>query len=384
LNIGKYSDIISINEGSHSIDSFSNKNTIFLCVISYTKTSELRGITVAGSKPNLIKYTPAADCEFLYYGECKCIDKVPATPDGKPTPAIITKAALHLADIPILVVSSGSKVKPLIPYLSFDLEPGRNILYEKAMEFKDAKRAFDYGEILGNQLAKNYGTVLIGESIPGGTTTALGVLIALGVDARFKVSSSMPNNPHAIKNKIIHQAMERENISFGELKNDPLMAVSIFGDPMLPAVAGIASGVINLGRRVILSGGTQMSAVVAILKLLSHDSLKKICVGTTSYVALDKSSSLKYLIKSISEDVPIYAADLHMEESNKIGLRAFSKGFVKEGVGAGGTSVAAMLNSRGKIDGRALLKAIELEYERHIEKKLISTTIKYEGDSIKL
>ena len=35
--------------------------------------------------------------------------------------------------------------------------------------------------------------LVIGESIPGGTTTALAVLKALGFDA--KVSSSIPNNP---------------------------------------------------------------------------------------------------------------------------------------------------------------------------------------------
>ena len=98
-------------------------------------------------------------------------------------------------------------------------------------------------------------------------------------------------------------------------------------------MAGISRGVINSGANVILAGGTQMSAVIAILKLLSHSSLERICIATTSYVAFDKSSGLLFLIRSISENVPIYAANLHMQHSSKPGLRAFAEGFVKEGVG---------------------------------------------------
>jgi NaMN:DMB phosphoribosyltransferase len=50
-------------------------------------------------------------------------------------------------------------------------------------------------------------------------------------------------------------------------------------------------------------------------------------------------------------------------------LQAFAKGFVKEGVGAGGVSIAAMIKSRGKITGKKLLKAIEKEYEASIESR---------------
>src|SRR5919198_3076794 len=115
------SDIACINQRrTCTIDGrFSTITPIFVCVISYTETCEIPGITVAGANPDLVKYTSAADSEFLYYGHCKCINGVPATPDGKPTPAIITRSALQLADIPFLIVDAGSKVKPLIPYISF-------------------------------------------------------------------------------------------------------------------------------------------------------------------------------------------------------------------------------------------------------------------------
>src|SRR5437867_969257 len=113
-----------------AIKKFATKNPVFICVISYTATSEIPGLTVAGANPELVKYTSPADAEFLYYGRCKCIDVVPATPDGKPTPALITRAALQTAGIPFLVVDAGAKIRPSIPYVSFGLEPGRNIMKE--------------------------------------------------------------------------------------------------------------------------------------------------------------------------------------------------------------------------------------------------------------
>src|SRR5207237_5091635 len=128
-----------------SIEKFATKNPVFVCVISYTATSEIPGLTAAGANPELIKYTSAADAEFLYYGQCKCIDVVPATPDGKPTPALITRAALRTAGIPLLIVDAGAKVKPSIPYVSFGLEPGRNIMKENVMDGSMARPEFEFG-----------------------------------------------------------------------------------------------------------------------------------------------------------------------------------------------------------------------------------------------
>ena len=360
----EYSDIIRLNQSSSSLlNKFSTTNPIFICVISHTETSEIPGITIAGANPDLVKFTSAADSEFLYYGHCKCINNIPVTPDGKPTPAIITRTALQLTDIPFLIVDAGSKIKPFIPYVSFGLEPGKNIKFGRAVDINHVRKAFDYGVILGKQLAKSNDLIVIGESIPGGTTTALGVLIALGVDAKFKLSSSMPKNPHSLKNRIVTEGMKKAEICFGGLKDDPFKAISLFGDPMIPSVAGLADGVISSGGRVMLAGGTQMSTVILILKSFQR-SLDNICIGTTSYITGDRSSNLVDLIK----DVPIFALDLHMIKSSKPGLQAFAKGFVKEGVGAGGISITSILKSKGRINGAFLLKAIEREYEAVIQK----------------
>jgi NaMN:DMB phosphoribosyltransferase len=171
----------------------------------------------------------------------------------------------------------------------------------------------------------------------------------------------MPENPHHLKNQIVSEGMQNANIHFGELRNDPFTAISVLGDPMMPAVAGIVNGIINYGGKVMLAGGTQMCSIIAILKSLKCP-LNGLCIGTTSYVADDPSSDLVNLLKQLTNDVPIYTTDLHMMESSKLGLQAFAKGFVKEGVGAGGISIMAIVKSKGQIHGNILLRAIEDEY----------------------
>src|SRR5919106_2553530 len=334
--------------------------------VKNSATSEISGLTVAGANAELMKYTSPADAEFLYHGRCSCIKVVPATPDGKPTPALITRTALQLARIPLLVVDAGAKVKPSIPYISFGVEPGRNIINENAMDISSVKHAFEHGELLGKQLAIMSDLIVVGESIPGGTTTALAVLRALGIDARFKVSSSMPENPHNLKNKVVGSAIERATVDGIGRISSPFEAISTFGDPMMPSVAGIASGVLSASGKIMLAGGTQMSVVVAILKHLGRP-LKGLYIGTTTYVTKDPSSDLFGLVRMASERVPILSCDLHLGESSKPGLQAFAKGFVKEGVGAGGASIVAITKSRGKITGKKLMNAIEKEYEISIE-----------------
>lgn len=365
--IEKYKDITVVN-GKYSIDILESSNPIFVCVISYTETSEIPGITVAGANKDLIKYTSSADAEFLYYGRCKCIDGVPATPDGKPTPAIITKTMLNIGNIPFIVVDSGAKIRPDIPLFSFNLRSGKNIMENIAMESEEVEKAYRYGLMLGKQLSKNNDLVILGESIPGGTTTALAVMLSLGIDAKNKMSSSMPENPHNLKNMIVIKSMKRNNITFGSLKDKPFEAISLLGDPMIPSVTGIAQGVIDNGGRVMLAGGTQMCTILSILKSLNVKT-DKVVIGTTKYIFNDHNADFTNLVLSIDNNVGIVISDLHLIESTKLGLKAFANGFVKEGVGAGGVSIATMINANGKLNGEILLKYIEREYEKNIEKK---------------
>ncbi|MCH3977400.1 MAG: hypothetical protein LKE35_00185 [Candidatus Methanomethylophilus sp.] len=63
------------------------------------------------------------------------------------------------------------------------------------MEHDNVMRAFEYGKILGKHLADTYDYVVVSESCAGGTTTALAVLLAMGVIRENLVSSSSRRTP---------------------------------------------------------------------------------------------------------------------------------------------------------------------------------------------
>jgi uncharacterized protein (TIGR00303 family) len=363
-------NIIESKKGSNSIKNFKSNKSLFLLALSHTETATIPGLTIAGANTELIKFTPAADAEFIHFGKCRCINTIPATPDGKPTPAIITKTALKLSDIPITVIDSGVIIKPLIPHINIKSASGKNIALEKALELNEVISNHEMGKIIGKQISKNNDQIIIGESIPGGTTTALGVLLSLGIDAVNKISSSMPDNPHDLKNKIIKKSLSRSNIKFGDYRHDPFKAISSLGDPMMPTVSGMVEEIIANNKKVILAGGTQMCCILAILKSLGIKFNNNLCIGTTSYIINDKKSDLPGLLNHIADDVPIFYADLGLENSKKVGLRAYAEGFVKEGAGAGGTAIAASLKNEFLTQKDFIIK-IEESYYNTIEEPII-------------
>lgn len=338
-------------KGLEFIKQTEQKKFSFCLVISYTATSEIPGITMAGEHPDLIKFTGPADAEFIHYGHCKSISIIPMTPDGKPTPALLTKAALEAASIPSIVVNAGSKVSPKLPFIDMDLEYGKNIGKEPALSREEVGKAVEYGRIIGRFLGASTDCVIIGESIPGGTTTALGVLEGFGI--KGQVSSSMPENPVELKTQTVKSALKRLQ------SKDPFEIVSQLGDPMIPAIAGILSTASELSK-VILAGGTQMAAVLAFAKSIGFEG-KNTVLGTTSYVVNDKSATLVETVLQIM-NIPILVAKLNLADSKISGLNAYAEGFVKEGAGAGGASIACMLKTG--IDAKGLLDLTEKEYAK--------------------
>jgi uncharacterized protein (TIGR00303 family) len=336
------------------------KKPLFVCVIGTTETAKIPGISAAGKYPELTDYTPPADVELLLLGRCECIPGVPVTPEGIPTPALITMSALTLANMPIIVVSGGLKVNPHVPFLDLGGKAGTDIRTGKAVE--NAEEILWRAKIAGENLSKMADYLVIGESIPGGTTTALGVLLAMGIDAKGKVSSSMPNNPHELKIKTVKEGLKATKVEFGALAGDPLKAVSCVGDPMIPAFAGLVLGAAPKVP-VLMAGGTQMGAVLAVVKALNPHVLNNVAIGTTRWIITDKTADLKGIIAQIA-DIPLLAADLDFNQSRFEGLRAYEEGVVREGVGAGGAAIATIAKSEGAISKNTLLNEIERNYER--------------------
>jgi uncharacterized protein (TIGR00303 family) len=334
------------------------KKPLFVCTIATTETAKIQGISAAGKHPEFTDYTPPADAELLLLGKCRCISGVPVTPDGIPTPALITMSALRLADIPVLVANGGLKVKPQIPFLELGGSPGGDIRTGHAVD--NVEEVIQRATLAGEHLAKTADYLVIGESIPGGTTTALGVLSAMGVNAEGRVSSSMPENPHGLKNETVKAGLAASGVSFGSLAENPVKAISCLGDPMMPAFAGLVIGA-AAQVPVLMAGGTQMTAVLAVVNALNPDVLCNVAIGTTRWVVSDNSSDICSIVSQIA-DVPVLAADIDFTPSRFSGLYAYEKGIVKEGVGAGGAAIAAMAKVGGAVTKDMLLKEIERNY----------------------
>ena len=279
------------------------------------------------------------------------------SPDGKPTPALLTKVALDSAKIPHFIINAGSKISPNIPHFDSQLEFGKNISESTALSPEKVSEAVEFGKIIGKSICRPNECLVIGESIPGGTTTALAVLNGFGINT--SVSSSMPNNPIEIKNQAVDKALKRLE------SDDPINVISELGDPMIPVVAGILSESSKI-THVILAGGTQMTAVLAFAKRIGYNQ-QNIAVGCTSYIIDDVDAKFLETIKQI-DDIPVLSVDPLLSQSKFPGLKSYSEGFVKEGAGAGGCMIASLLKTRMTSD--KLLELIEKEYERISNLKL--------------
>ncbi|WP_461865219.1 nicotinate mononucleotide-dependent phosphoribosyltransferase CobT [Thermococcus sp.] len=328
---------------------------MMLVVLGNTEISRVPGISVAGATPELTKLTPPADAEYLFYEKPKIIDVIPVTPEGHPTPAIITKAAKELADFPIIIVRGGTYLAPLVPYVHISDVVGRDFRKEKALP--EAKEILEKAKLFGEQMSKlNLREIVIGESTPGGTTTAQAILWALGYEA--KTSSAAPNNPQNLKRQVIEKGFKRAGINKGDLANEPLTALEEFGDPMMATVIGISQG---FKGEVVLAGGTQMLAVAALLKAVGED-LNRFMIATTKWVVNDESSTFKETAKDIG--IIFYSADLDFSKSRFKGLQDYERGYVKEGVGAGG---ATWLAVKAGFTPDDVAKKVDELYERLME-----------------
>lgn len=309
---------------------------LFLLILSNTATAYIPKISAAGKSPEFTDYTPAGDAEIVKTGNIISVPVLPITPPyNTPTPAIITRAALKLTGIPHMFVNAGLKVVPEISFVDLIAKPGCDIRENVAVY--DAEGIFERAQKLGRDIRDQTDHLVIGESIPGGTTTAMGVLNALGYDGN--VSSSSCSNPLDLKNMIVKEGMDASGVEFGSLRDDPLHAITCLGDPMMAAVAGIVSGINEID--VVLAGGTQMAAVFAVIKHLGINT-DNISIATTKYVVDDASANFGELVDELG--VPVYAADPGFGASHLPGLQRYEAGDVKEGVGAGGAMYLAQMH----------------------------------------
>lgn len=348
-----------LNIAENIISRIWGKKGLFTCTIANTLTSTIPGVSEAGDTPELTLYTGPADAEYLVLGKVTCMKGIPINPGGIPTPATLTKAALELSKMPYLIINGGSKVTPNIPCIEVGGSCGMEI--NKGHALSNVNKSFEYGKILGRQFSESYDYIVISESCAGGTTTALAVLLAMGVIKENLVSSSSPRNPKQLKWDLVMEGFEAAGIKIGDLADDPLKAIELFGDPMMPVNLGIALGAAEKVP-VIFGGGTQMAPIMAAAIRMEPSILGNILQGTTRWLMSDPNSNMKRIMENISDKIPMVYINMDYSKSPYEGLQAYEWGFIKEGVGCGGSSVAAVISSEGKIDCDMLLTKVHELY----------------------
>lgn len=330
-------------QGQQWLNQYRGQPCEFVCVLGFTDTALIPGISAAGKTPQDRAFTALADGEFLVNGVVpNPVYPLPPLTQGA-SPVVISRAIAQGASIPIQVINGGLHHDPPMAAIAFPGVPARCLSTGQALPLSTVKQLWQAGWQWGQEYGATHGGyVVIGECVVGGTTTALGVLTALGWAVDGMVNSSHPQCNHGQKLALVAQGLRGKTLPL-----DPWAAIAAVGDPMQITVAAMAAGACDRVG-VLLGGGTQMLAVVALLQAIAQGEnlpirWENLAVGTTKWVARDPTGNTVGLSELIG-GVPLLASELDFSPSRYPQLRAYERGFVKEGVGAGAMAIAAQLS----------------------------------------
>jgi uncharacterized protein (TIGR00303 family) len=335
------------------LETYCGKQPVFACVLGFTETGLILNISAAGATPEDRKYTAIADAEFLATGANPNFPLPPLVAGA--SPVLISRAVIAEQKLPLFIFDAGLPIAPTVEAIALGGQPAKCLRTGQALPIEVVLQLFVQGLVWGEKLAKSGAYVILSECVVGGTTTALAVLTALGIEAKDRVNSSHPTCNHEQKWEIVQQGLA--NL---KPQSSPLEIVAAVGDPMQIVVAGMAIAA-SRHAGVLLAGGTQMLAVYALARAIAKYknitwNPDAIVVGTTRWVVEDPTGNTVDLALDI-DDVPLLATALSFAKSQFPQLRAYEQGFVKEGVGAGGAAIAAHLYQNWSQE--KLLSAIE-------------------------
>lgn len=350
-----------VEQGQKWLQRYRGCSPVFACVLGFTATGLIPGISAAGRTPEDRQYTAIADAEFLYNGfQLQPQYALPPLQAGA-SPVLISRAVVEAQNIPVYLFNAGLPQPPTVSAIDLGGTPAKCLSGGEALELATVKHLLEQGLFWGQQIAASITQeyVILGECVVGGTTTALAVLTGLGIAAAGKINSSHPVCNHAQKWELVGAGLQRAGWEQMPVK-DPCDLVAAVGDPMQIVAAGMAIA-LSRSKGVILAGGTQMLAVYALMQALVREynltwEPEAVVVGTTRWVAEDPTGKTVELAEMVGS-VPLLATKLSFATSKYAQLRAYEQGYVKEGMGAGGCAIAAHLSYGW--DSSQLLQTIE-------------------------
>ncbi|CAK6693744.1 Nicotinate-nucleotide--dimethylbenzimidazole phosphoribosyltransferase [Synechococcus sp. CBW1107] len=337
-----------------------------LVLLAGTDTAAVPGISAAGATPEVRLGTAAADAELLLLGPSgQRPHALPPLPAGV-SPALISHVVCRELALVPLVADLGCAVAPEVPHLRLGGTPARCLSSGAAMPRQRVERLLRLGQRWAARWAAarhdsatgEPPPVLIAECVPGGTSTAQAVLTGLGVEAAGLVSGSLRLPAHALKSELTARGLAAVAAATGpgpSLALDPVAVLAAVGDPMQALAAGVLLGAAGRRVPVLLAGGSQMAAVLA-LALALAPAHQRPCLAehgalaTTAWVAEEPGSDLSLLLERLGERWGVkpmaFASSLRFDHCRSAALRDYERGYVKEGVGAGGLALLWELSGR--------------------------------------
>ncbi|PSQ31331.1 TIGR00303 family protein [Halobacteriales archaeon SW_6_65_46] len=296
-----------------------------------TETAAIDGVSAAGANDDLLVHTPSADAEILEYGHPVRAPVTPVSPSGCPTPAVVTRAVREQIPLPVTVVDAGLSEPTAAGTVTVGATPGRDIREDEPVPtaYGAWEAARQFGRALDDDL-------VLAETIPGGTTTALGVLTALGETDATGVSSSLRSNPLDLKQRVVEEGLAASDLAPGACDGQPKRAVRRMGDPTGAVLAGLTVGALETETPVTLAGGTQLLAVAALVR--HAGGAGRLSLATTSFIDADPNVDLDAAAERFALNVTV--TDPGFDDSH-VAFERYLAGEAKEGVGMGGALALA-------------------------------------------
>jgi uncharacterized protein (TIGR00303 family) len=337
-----------------------------LLLLAATDTAAVEGISAAGSTPESRRRTAAADAELLLRGPLgERPHALPPLPAGV-SPALISHVVSAALGLEPVVVDLGCSESPAVPHLRPAAAaaggPAACLSGGRALAPVRVEALLALGRRWGQGLVAAGRPLLIAECVPGGTSTAQALLSGLGLEVAGLVSGSLRTPVHDLKRSLVSRGLAAAQLPAGA---PPAAVVAALGDAMQPLAASLTLHATMAGLPVLLAGGSQMAAVLALaLAMATPDQRTALtahaAVVTTAWVAEENESDLARLLERIgrhwSVDPLAFACGLRFDAGCHPALQDYERGYVKEGVGAGG--LALLWELRGG-DPAALARACD-------------------------
>ncbi|MEO0408239.1 MAG: TIGR00303 family protein, partial [Cyanobacteria bacterium P01_A01_bin.135] len=107
------------------LSQFRGQRPLFACVLGFTETGLIPGISAAGATPTDRKTTAIADAEYLYHGpQPRSRHALPPLVAGA-SPALISRAVIAGQSIPLQLINAGLPQPPTVPCANLPGEPAR-------------------------------------------------------------------------------------------------------------------------------------------------------------------------------------------------------------------------------------------------------------------